>query len=135
MINVEHKGELKEFTPEKVRILLFSSLYLADFVSSCSLLYPSLTSSLDLRHGSRQNAGNRRSLHRQQVSHIIVPAYAYFNSARTIAGLNIPRIISEPTSTAIAYGLDKMDGESQIIVSHLGGGIFDVSPERPRYRR
>jgi heat shock protein 5 len=81
---------------------------------------------LDLRHGFRQDEGNCRSLHRQQVTHVIVPAYAYFNDADTIAGLSIPRIINEPTATVIAYGLDKMDGESQIIVFHLGGGTFDV---------
>jgi heat shock protein 5 len=47
--------------------------------------------------------------------------------AGTIAGLNILRIINEPTAAAIAYGLNKKGGESQIIVYDLGGGTFDVS--------
>jgi hypothetical protein len=47
--------------------------------------------------------------------------------AGTIAGLNVLRIINEPTAAAIAYGLDKKGGESQIIVYDLGGGTFDVS--------
>ena len=47
--------------------------------------------------------------------------------AGTIAGLTVLRIINEPTAAAIAYGLDKSEGESQIIVYDLGGGTFDVS--------
>ncbi|KAG8773824.1 ATPase with role in protein import into the ER [Serendipita sp. 397] len=47
--------------------------------------------------------------------------------AGTIAGLNVLRIVNEPTAAAIAYGLDKKGGESQIIVYDLGGGTFDVS--------
>ena len=47
--------------------------------------------------------------------------------AGTIAGLNVLRIINEPTAAAIAYGLNKKKGESQIIVYDLGGGTFDVS--------
>jgi heat shock protein 5 len=47
--------------------------------------------------------------------------------AGTIAGLNVLRIINEPTAAAIAYGLNKKGGESQIIVYDLGGGTFDVS--------
>ena len=60
---------------------------------------------------------------------------AYFNDAQrtatkdagTIAGLEVLRIVNEPTAAAIAYGLDKKEGESQIIVYDLGGGTFDVS--------
>ncbi|EPE04934.1 glucose-regulated protein [Ophiostoma piceae UAMH 11346] len=60
---------------------------------------------------------------------------AYFNDnqrqatkdAGIIAGLNVLRIVNEPTAAAIAYGLDKIDGERQIIVYDLGGGTFDVS--------
>ncbi|KAK0478764.1 heat shock protein 70 family [Armillaria novae-zelandiae] len=59
----------------------------------------------------------------------------YFNDAQrqatkdagTIAGLQVLRIINEPTAAAIAYGLNKKGGESQIIVYDLGGGTFDVS--------
>lgn len=47
--------------------------------------------------------------------------------AGTIAGLQVLRIINEPTAAAIAYGLNKKSGESQIIVYDLGGGTFDVS--------
>ncbi|KAH9914311.1 Hsp70 protein-domain-containing protein [Fomitopsis serialis] len=47
--------------------------------------------------------------------------------AGTIVGLQVVRIINEPTAAAIAYGLDKKGGESQIIVYDLGGGTFDVS--------
>ncbi|KAH8719918.1 Endoplasmic reticulum chaperone BiP [Beauveria bassiana] len=47
--------------------------------------------------------------------------------AGIIAGLNVLRIVNEPTAAAIAYGLDKSDGERQIIVYDLGGGTFDVS--------
>lgn len=62
-------------------------------------------------------------------------ASAYFNDAQrqatkdagTISGLNIVRIINEPTAAAIAYGLDKKGGEKNILVFDLGGGTFDVS--------
>ena len=47
--------------------------------------------------------------------------------AGTIAGLNVMRIINEPTAAAIAYGMDKKDGEKTILVFDLGGGTFDVS--------
>lgn len=60
---------------------------------------------------------------------------AYFNDAQrqatkdagVIAGLNVARIINEPTAAAIAYGLDKKQGEKNILVFDLGGGTFDVS--------
>ena len=65
----------------------------------------------------------------------MLPVPAYFNDAQrtatkdagTIAGLEVLRIVNEPTAAAIAYGLDKKDGESQIVVYDLGGGTFDVS--------
>jgi len=47
--------------------------------------------------------------------------------AGTIAGLNVVRIINEPTAAAIAYGLDKKSKEQNILVFDLGGGTFDVS--------
>lgn len=70
-----------------------------------------------------------------KVTHAVVTVPAYFNDnqrqatkdAGTIAGLNVLRIVNEPTAAAIAYGLDKNDGERQIIVYDLGGGTFDVS--------
>ncbi|KAH6679346.1 dnaK-type molecular chaperone BiP [Halenospora varia] len=70
-----------------------------------------------------------------KVTHAVVTVPAYFNDnqrqatkdAGTIAGLNVLRIVNEPTAAAIAYGLDKTDKERQIIVYDLGGGTFDVS--------
>lgn len=70
-----------------------------------------------------------------KVTHAVVTVPAYFNDAQrtatkdagTIAGLEVLRIVNEPTAAAIAYGLDKKEGESQIIVYDLGGGTFDVS--------
>ncbi|CAK7197544.1 ATPase with role in protein import into the ER [Sporothrix eucalyptigena] len=71
----------------------------------------------------------------KKVTHAVVTVPAYFNDnqrqatkdAGVIAGLNVLRIVNEPTAAAIAYGLDKTDGERQIIVYDLGGGTFDVS--------
>ena len=69
------------------------------------------------------------------VTHAVVTVPAYFNDAQraatkdagTIAGLNIIRIINEPTAAAIAYGFNKNnDGEKNILVFDLGGGTFDV---------
>ncbi|AQZ12988.1 KAR2 (YJL034W) [Zygosaccharomyces parabailii] len=71
----------------------------------------------------------------KKVTHAVVTVPAYFNDAQrqatkdagTIAGLNVLRIVNEPTAAAIAYGLDKSNDEHQIIVYDLGGGTFDVS--------
>ncbi|RKU48709.1 ATPase with role in protein import into the ER [Coniochaeta pulveracea] len=71
----------------------------------------------------------------KKVTHAVVTVPAYFNDnqrqatkdAGTIAGLNVLRIVNEPTAAAIAYGLDKTGEERQIIVYDLGGGTFDVS--------
>ena len=60
---------------------------------------------------------------------------AYFNDAQRqatkdagqIAGLEVARIINEPTAAAMAYGLDKAQNEQKIVVFDLGGGTFDVS--------
>ena len=65
----------------------------------------------------------------------VILCVAYFNDAQRqatkdagiIAGLNVARIINEPTAAAIAYGLDKKGGEKNILVFDLGGGTFDVS--------
>merc|ERR1739838_66287 len=69
------------------------------------------------------------------VTNAVVTVPAYFNDSQrqatkdagTIAGLNVQRIINEPTAAAIAYGLDKKDGEKNILIFDLGGGTFDVS--------
>jgi len=70
-----------------------------------------------------------------KVTNAVVTVPAYFNDAQrqatkdagTIAGLNVVRILNEPTAAAIAYGLDKKSGEKNILVFDLGGGTFDVS--------
>merc|ERR1719299_228964 len=69
------------------------------------------------------------------VKNAVVTVPAYFNDAQrqatkdagVIAGLNVARIINEPTAAAIAYGLDKKGKEQNILVFDLGGGTFDVS--------
>merc|ERR1711962_531796 len=71
----------------------------------------------------------------KKVTHAVVTVPAYFNDAQrqatkdagVISGLNVMRIINEPTAAAIAYGLDKKEGEKNILVFDLGGGTFDVS--------
>merc|ERR1712054_705757 len=71
----------------------------------------------------------------KDISSAVVTVPAYFNDAQrqatkdagTISGLNVARIINEPTAAAIAYGLDKKGGEKNILVFDLGGGTFDVS--------
>jgi len=70
----------------------------------------------------------------ETVTDAVITVPAYFNDAQrkatkeagTIAGLNVLRIINEPTSAALAYGLDKKESE-QIVVYDLGGGTFDVT--------
>ena len=67
------------------------------------------------------------------MQNAVVTVPAYFNDAQrqatkdagTIAGLNVLRIINEPTAAAIAYGLDKKAKEKNILVYDLGGGTFD----------
>ncbi|KAJ6256212.1 Endoplasmic reticulum chaperone [Drechslerella dactyloides] len=71
----------------------------------------------------------------KKVTHAVVTVPAYFNDAQrqatkdagSITGMNILRVVNEPTAAAIAYGLDKKEGDRQIIVYDLGGGTFDVS--------
>merc|ERR1719195_898511 len=71
----------------------------------------------------------------KDVTHAVVTVPAYFNDgqrgatkdAGVIAGLTVLRIINEPTAAAIAYGLDKNNQETNIVVYDLGGGTFDVS--------
>ncbi|KAJ1032497.1 hypothetical protein NDA16_000521 [Ustilago loliicola] len=105
-IQVTVNGEKKIFTPEEVSAMVLQKM--------------KETAEAYLGH---------------KVTHTVVTVPAYFNDAQrqatkdagTIAGLNVLRIVNEPTAAAIAYGLDKKDGESQIIVYDLGGGTFDVS--------
>ena len=71
----------------------------------------------------------------QKVTDAVITVPAYFNDAQRqatkdagrIAGLNVKRIINEPTAAALAYGIDKTDKEHTILVYDLGGGTFDVS--------
>merc|ERR1712023_56694 len=74
----------------------------------------------------------------KEVKHAVITVPAYFNDAQrqstkdagVISGMNVLRIINEPTAAAIAYGLDKKDqssGERNVLIFDLGGGTFDVS--------
>ena len=71
----------------------------------------------------------------EKVTEAVITVPAYFNDAQRqatknagkIAGLDVKRIINEPTAAALAYGLDKQDKTEQILVYDLGGGTFDVS--------
>lgn len=70
-----------------------------------------------------------------KVTHAVVTVPAYFNDAQRqatkdagiISGLNVLRVVNEPTAAAMAYGLDKKGDERQVVVYDLGGGTFDVS--------
>jgi molecular chaperone DnaK len=70
-----------------------------------------------------------------EVTEAVITVPAYFNDSQRqatkdagrIAGLDVKRIINEPTAAALAYGMDKNRGDSKIIVYDLGGGTFDVS--------
>jgi len=71
----------------------------------------------------------------EEVTDAVVTVPAYFNDSQRqatkdagkIAGLNVKRIINEPTAAALAYGMDKKRGDAKIAVFDLGGGTFDVS--------
>lgn len=71
----------------------------------------------------------------QDVTEAVITVPAYFNDAQRqatkeageIAGLNVRRIINEPTAAALAYGMDKQDKDRKIAVFDLGGGTFDIS--------
>ena len=107
MIQVQHKGETKRFSAEEI-----SSMVLSDMKST-----------------AEDYLGRK-------VSNAVITVPAYFNDqqrqatkdAGTIAGLNVLRIINEPTAAAIAYGLDsKSTQERNVLIFDLGGGTFDVS--------
>jgi len=71
----------------------------------------------------------------EEVTEAVITVPAYFNDSQRqatkdagkIAGLDVKRIINEPTAAALAYGLDKQRGDSKIAVYDLGGGTFDIS--------
>uniref|UniRef100_A0A0P4ZII1 Heat shock 70 kDa protein cognate 4 n=1 Tax=Daphnia magna TaxID=35525 RepID=A0A0P4ZII1_9CRUS len=106
-IQVDYKNETKTFFPEEI-----SSMVL-----------------LKMKETAEAYLG-------KTVGNAVVTVPAYFNDSQrqatkdagTIAGLNVLRIINEPTAAAIAYGLDKkVGGERNVLIFDLGGGTFDVS--------
>ena len=105
-IEVQYKGEAKIFQPEEI-----SSMVL-----------------VKMKETAEAYLG-------ETVANAVITVPAYFNDqqrqatkdAGVIAGLNVLRIINEPTAAAIAYGLDKKEGERNVLIFDLGGGTFDVS--------
>lgn len=106
-IQVEYKGEIKRFAPEEISSMVLTKMKeTAESFLGC------------------------------KVKDAVITVPAYFNDAQrqatkdagTIAGLNVLRIINEPTAAALAYGLDKnLKGERNVLIFDLGGGTFDVS--------
>ncbi|KAK0239549.1 heat shock protein 70 [Armillaria nabsnona] len=105
-VSVQYDGETRDFYPEEISAMVLSRM----------------------KEIAESYLG-------EKVSHAVVTVPAYFNDAQrqatkdagTIAGLNVLRVMSEPTAAALAYGLNKKGAESKIIVYDLGGGTFDVS--------
>lgn len=105
-VSVSGKDEKKQFTPEEVSAMILRKM----------------------KEIAEAYLG-------EEVKHAVVTVPAYFNDAQrqatkdagVIAGLNIERVINEPTAAAIAYGIDKQDREENILVFDLGGGTFDVT--------
>lgn len=106
-IQVDYKGETKTFDPEEVSSMVLTKM----------------------KETADQFLG-------KDVKNAVITVPAYFNDSQrqatkdagAIAGLNVLRIINEPTAAAIAYGLDKKaGGEQNILIFDLGGGTFDVT--------
>lgn len=111
MINVEFKGEEKQFAAEEI-----SSMVL-----------------VKMKDVAEQYLGG-------EVKNAVITVPAYFNDSQRqatkdaglIAGLNVLRIINEPTAAAIAYGLDKREGERNVLIFDLGGGDLRRLPPDDR---
>ncbi|XP_063909047.1 heat shock 70 kDa protein cognate 2-like [Zophobas morio] len=106
-IQVEYKGEVKKFAPEEISSMVLTKMreiaetYLGDKVVDAVITVPAYFN--DSQRQATKDAG-------------------------AIAGLNVLRIINEPTAAALAYGLDKnLKGEKNVLIFDLGGGTFDVS--------
>jgi L1 cell adhesion molecule like protein len=105
-IEVQYKGETKQFAPEEISAMVLTKM----------------------RETAEAYLG-------KEVKNAVITVPAYFNDSQrqatkdagTISGLNVLRIINEPTAAALAYGLDKKGGEKTILIFDLGGGTFDVS--------
>merc|ERR1712070_1056685 len=106
IIEVEYKGESKQFKAEEISSMVLSKM----------------------KEIAEAYLG-------KEVKNAVVTVPAYFNDSQrqatkdagSIAGLNVMRIINEPTAAAIAYGLDKKGDEKNVLIFDLGGGTFDVS--------
>ncbi|KFQ21921.1 Heat shock 70 kDa protein [Mesitornis unicolor] len=108
-VQVEYKGEVKTFFPEEISSMVLTKM----------------------KEIAEAYLGRK-------VQNAVITVPAYFNDSQrqatkdagTITGLNVMRIINEPTAAAIAYGLDKKGtraGEKNVLIFDLGGGTFDVS--------
>merc|ERR1711871_1343438 len=106
VIQVDYKGETKQFMPEEI-----SSMVLTKMKDTAAAFVG------------------------KDIKDVVITVPAYFNDSQrqatkdagAIAGLNVMRIINEPTAAAIAYGLDKKGDEKNVLIFDLGGGTFDVS--------
>merc|ERR1711976_613648 len=105
-IRSEVQGDTKSFAPEEISAMVLTKMkqvaenYLGETVKNAVVTVPAYFN--DAQRQSTKDAGN-------------------------ISGLNVARIINEPTAAAIAFGLDKTKAETNILVFDLGGGTFDVS--------